>query len=166
MPKGSIASSLQEASKQTSHVVDRPMRHGIALGIARGMSFLHTQCNPPIVHGDVKPNNVLFDADLEPHLSDFGLTAWTRTPVDPTPSSSSAGSLGYVSPEANESGKLTQEADVYSFGMVLLELPTRRRPAVFNVQDEDIAKRVKRMLQLGEITEVFDPASVDLGPES
>jgi hypothetical protein len=55
---------------------------------------------------------------------------------------------------------------VYSFGMVLLELPTRRRPAVFNVQDEDIAKRVKRMLQLGEITEVFDPASVDLGPES
>jgi serine/threonine protein kinase len=45
---------------------------------------------------------VLLDADLEPHLSDFGLTAWTRTPVDPTPSSSSAGSLGYVSPEANE----------------------------------------------------------------
>jgi serine/threonine protein kinase len=109
---------------------------------------------------------VLFDADLEPHLSDFGLAARTRTPVDPTPSSSSAGSLGYVSPEAKESGELTQEADVYSFGRVLREVPTRRRPAVFNVQDEDIAKRVKRMLQLGEITEVFDPASVDLDPKS
>jgi serine/threonine protein kinase len=60
MPKGSIVSLLQEASKQTSHVLDRPMRDSIALGIAWGISFLHTQCNPPIVHGDVKPNNVLF----------------------------------------------------------------------------------------------------------
>jgi serine/threonine protein kinase len=166
MPNGSIASLLQEASQQTSHVLDRRMRHLIALGIARGISFLHTQCNPPIVHGDVKPNNLLFDADFEPHLSDFGLTASTRTPVDPTPSSSSVGSLGYVSPEAKESGELTQEADVYSFGIVLLELPTGRRPAVFNLQDEDIAKRVKRMLQLGEITEVFDPTLLDRDPES
>jgi len=142
------------------------MQHLIALGIARGMSFLHTQCNPPIVHGDVKPNNVLFDADFEPHLSDFGLTALTRTPVDPTPSSSSVGSLEYVSPEANESGELTQEADAYSFGMVLLELLTGRRPAVFNLQDENIVKRVKRMLQLREITEVFNPALPDLDPES
>jgi serine/threonine protein kinase len=156
MPKGSIASLLQEASKETSHVLDRPMRHRIALGIAGGISFLHTQCNPPIVHGDVKPNNVLLDADWEPHLSDFGLTALTRTAVDPTPSSSSVGSLGYVSPEANESGELIQEADVYSFGRVLLQLRTGRRPAVFNVQDEDIAKWGKRMLQLGEITKVFD----------
>jgi serine/threonine protein kinase len=75
MPKGSIASLLQEASKQSSHVLDGPMRHGIALGIARGISFLHTQCNPPIVHGDVKPNNVLLDANWEPHLSNFGFTA-------------------------------------------------------------------------------------------
>jgi serine/threonine protein kinase len=65
MPKGSIASLLQEASKQTSHVLDRPMRHSIAVGIARGISFLHTQCNPLIVHGDVKPNNVLFKWEKE-----------------------------------------------------------------------------------------------------
>jgi hypothetical protein len=55
---------------------------------------------------------------------------------------------------------------VYSFGIVLLELPTGRRPAIFNLQDEDIAKRAKRMLQLGEITEVFDPALLDPDPES
>jgi serine/threonine protein kinase len=72
------------------------MQHSIALGIARGISFLHTQRNPPIIQGDVKPNNVLFDADSEPHLSDFGLMALTRTPVDPTPSRSSVGSPGYV----------------------------------------------------------------------
>ncbi len=79
MPKGSIASLLQKASKETSHVLDRPMRHRIALGIAGGISFFHTQCNPPIVQGDVKPNNVLLDADWEPHLSYFGLMALTRT---------------------------------------------------------------------------------------
>ncbi len=156
MRNGSIASLLQEASKESSHVVDRPMRHGIDLGIAGGISFLDTQRNRPIVHGDVKLNNVLFDADFEPHLSDFGFTALTRTSVDPTPSSSSVGSLGYVSPEAKESGELIQEADAYSFGRVLLELSTGRRPAVFNVQDEDIAKRGKRTLQSREITEVFD----------
>jgi serine/threonine protein kinase len=131
---------------QSRVATDQPMRHRIALGIARGISFLHTKCNPPIVHGDVKPNNVLLDADWEPHLSDFGLTALTRIAVDPTPSSSSVGSLGYVSPEANESGELIQEADVYSFGRVLLQLSTRWRPAVFNVLDEDIAKWGKRML--------------------
>jgi serine/threonine protein kinase len=95
---------------------------------------------------------VLLDADWEPHLSNFGLTALTRIAVDPTPSSSLVGSLGYVSPEANELGELIQEADVYSFGRVLLQLPTGRRPVLFNMQDEDIAKWGKHMLQLGEIT--------------
>ncbi len=133
MPNGSIAYLLQEASKQTSHVLDRAMWHLIALGIARGISFLHTQCNPPMEQGDVKPNNVFFDADFEPHLSDFGLTTLTRIPVDPTPSWSLVGSLGYVSPEVNELGELTQEVDAYNFGIVLLELPTGRRLAVFNL---------------------------------
>ncbi len=95
---------------------------------------------------------MLLDVDWEPHLSNFGLTALTRIAVDPTPSSSSVGSLGYVSPQANESGELIQEADVYSFGRVLLQLSTGRRPVVFNVEDEDIAKWGKQMLQLGEIT--------------
>jgi len=71
MPNDSIASLLHEASKQTSHVLDRPMRHRITLGIARGISFLHTQCNPPTVQGDVKPNNMLLDVDLKPHLLDL-----------------------------------------------------------------------------------------------
>ncbi len=93
-------------------------------------------------------------------LGTTSLGFWThgldQNSLDPIPSSSSVGSLGYVSPEANESGELIQEADVYSFGRVLLQLPTGRRPAVFNVQDEDIAKWGQRMLQLGEITKVFD----------
>lgn len=166
MPNGNLASLLQEASQQDGHVLNWPMRHLIALGVARGLSFLHTHCNPPIIHGDVKPNNVQFDADFEAHLSDFGFERLSMTPTDPSSSSTPLGSIGYVSPEMGVSGQLTQEADVYSFGIVLLELLTGRRPVMFTSQDEDIVKWVKRMLQTGQISELFDPSLLELDPES
>ncbi|PHT47152.1 hypothetical protein CQW23_11360 [Capsicum baccatum] len=70
MPNGNLATLLQEASHQDGHVLNWPMRHLIALGIARGLAFLHSSS---MVHGDIKPQNVLFDADFEAHLSEFGL---------------------------------------------------------------------------------------------
>jgi serine/threonine protein kinase len=166
MPNGNLASLLQEASQQDGHVLNWPMRHLIALGVARGLSFLHTQCDPPIVHGDVKPNNVQFDADFEAHLSDFGFDRFSVTPTDPSSSSTPVGSRGYISPEANNSGHLTREADVYSFGIVLLELLTGRRPVMFTIHDEDIVKWVKRQLQAGQVSELFDPNLLELDPES
>lgn len=166
MPNGNLASLLQEASQQDGHVLNWPMRHLIALGVSRGLSFLHTQCDPPIVHGDVKPNNVQFDADFEAHLSEFGLDKLSVTPTDPSTSSTPVGSLGYVSPEATTSGQLSSAADVYSFGIVLLELLTGRRPVMFANQDEDIVKWVKRQLQSGQVSELFDPSLLDLDPES
>ena len=119
MPNGNLTSLLQEASQQGGHALNWPMRHLIALGVAQGLSFLHTHCDPPIIHGDVKPNNVQFDADFEAHLSDFGLERFTATPTNPSSSSNPVGSMGYVSPETGNSGQLTREADVYSFGIVL-----------------------------------------------
>ena len=123
MPNGNLGTLLQEASQQDGHVLNWPMRHLIALGIARGLAFLHSV---PIVHGDVKPQNVLFDADFEAHLSEFGLDRLTiATPNEQASSSSTPiGSLGYVSPEAASTGQATEESDVYSFGIVLLEILT------------------------------------------
>ncbi|CAK9263847.1 unnamed protein product [Sphagnum jensenii] len=171
MPNGNLASLLQEASQQDAgHVLNWPMRHLIALGVARGLSFLHTQCDPPIVHGDVKPNNVQFDADFEAHLSGFGFERFSAGTPTTDPSTSSTpvgGSRGYASPEAlNNSGQLTREADVYSFGIVLLELLTGRRPGMFTMHDEDIVKWVKRQLQAGQVSELFDPNLLHLDPES
>ncbi len=171
MPNGNLASLLQEASQQDAgHVLNWPMRHLIALGVARGLSFLHTQCDPPIVHGDVKPNNVQFDADFEAHLSGFGFERFSAGTPTTDPSTSSTpvgGSRGYASPEAlNNSGQLTREADVYSFGIVLLELLTGRRPGMFTMHDEDIVKWVKRQLQTGQVSELFDPNLLNLDPES
>eukprot|EP01018_Ginkgo_biloba_P023133 Gb_31871 [translate_table: standard] len=169
MPNGNLATLLQEASHQDGHILNWPMRHLIALGLARGLAFLHTHMNSPIVHGDVKPSNVQFDADFEAHLSDFGLERLAVRSIDPSSSSKAVGSFGYVSPEVNLTGQVTKEADVYSFGIVLLELLTGRRAVVFirdGEENEDIVKWVKRQLQTGQVSELFDPALLELDPES
>ncbi|GJU14495.1 probable LRR receptor-like serine/threonine-protein kinase [Tanacetum coccineum] len=165
MPNGNLATLLQEASHQDGHVLNWPMRHLIALGIARGISFLHSTT---MVHGDIKPQNVLFDADFEAHVSEFGLTplATNRSPeASATSTSGSVGTLGYVSPEAILTGEVTKESDVYSFGIVLLELLTGKKPVMFT-QDEDIVKWVKRQLQTGQVSELLEPGLLELDPES
>ncbi|KAL0332717.1 UNVERIFIED_CONTAM: putative LRR receptor-like serine/threonine-protein kinase [Sesamum calycinum] len=162
MPNGNLATLLQEASHQDGHILNWPMRHLIALGIARGLAFLHAAS---MVHGDVKPQNVLFDADFEAHLSDFGLDKLTvAAPAEPS-TSRSVGTLGYISPEATLTHEVTRESDVYSFGIVLLELLTGKKPVMFT-QDEDIVKWVKRQLQRGQISELLEPGLLELDPES
>lgn len=174
MPNGNLATLLQEASHQDGHILNWPMRHLIALGVARGLGFLHTAS---VVHGDVKPQNILFDADFEPHLSDFGLERLAVTlgaAAEAATTSASAtpvvGSLGYVAPDAAAAGQATREGDVYSFGIVLLELLTGKRPGMFMGGEgeggEDIVKWVKRQLQRGQVSELMEPGLLELDPES
>ncbi|XP_073052892.1 uncharacterized protein [Primulina eburnea] len=163
MPNGNLGTLLQEASHQEGHVLNWPMRHLIALGIARGLAFLHSVS---IIHGDVKPQNVLFDADFEAHLSDFGLDKVTiPTPAEASTSTTPVGTIGYVAPEATLTGEPSKEADVYSFGIVVLEILTGKKPVMFT-QDEDIVKWVKRQLQRGQVSELLEPGLLELDPES
>ncbi|KAL4297735.1 hypothetical protein GQ457_12G030870 [Hibiscus cannabinus] len=163
MPNGNLATLLQEASHQEGHMLNWPMLHLIALGIARGLAFLHSLS---LVHGDVKPQNVLFDADFEAHLSEFGLEKLIiANPAEASSSSTPVGTLGYVAQEAVLTGEATKEADVYSFGVVLLEILTGRKPVMFS-QDEDIVKWVKRKLEKGQISELLEPGLLELDPES
>ncbi|MQL91767.1 hypothetical protein Taro_024382 [Colocasia esculenta] len=176
MPNGNLATLLQEASHQDGHVLNWPMRHLIALGVARGLAFLHASS---IVHGDVKPQSVLFDADFEPHLTDFGLdrmvaaTTARGTSTSATVAAVGSMSLGYMSPEVAAAGgdQGSREGDVYSFGIVLLELLTGKRAATFAAAggeegEEDIVKWVKRQLQRGQIGELLEPGLLEIDPES
>ncbi|XP_047314865.1 probable LRR receptor-like serine/threonine-protein kinase At4g36180 [Impatiens glandulifera] len=160
MPNGNLDTLLREASHQDGHVLNWPMRHLIALGIAKGLAFLHSSGT---LHGDLKPQNVLFDADFEAHLSDFGLDKLVvhRTSTEPSTSKTTLGTIGYMSPEAT----MTKESDVYSYGIVLLELLTGKRPAMFG-ENEDIVKWVKGQLQKGQISELLEPGLIELDPES
>ncbi|KAL5976518.1 hypothetical protein ACLOJK_020851 [Asimina triloba] len=103
------------------------VRLRIALGSARGLAYLHHDCCPRIVHRDIKSSNILLDANMEPHVSDFGL-AKILVDEDAHVTTVVAGTFGYLAPEYLQSGRATEKSDVYSFGVLLLELITGKRP--------------------------------------
>ncbi|KAL6604883.1 hypothetical protein ACP70R_042827 [Stipagrostis hirtigluma subsp. patula] len=108
-------------------VMDWPTRLRIAIGAAKGLAYLHEDCHPRIIHRDIKSANILIDYAFEAQVADFGLAKLsndTHTHV----STRIMGTFGYLAPEYASSGKLTDRSDVFSFGVVLLELITGRKP--------------------------------------
>ncbi|CAH8386871.1 unnamed protein product [Eruca vesicaria subsp. sativa] len=103
------------------------VRLKIAQGAARGLAYLHRDCEPNVIHRDVKSSNILLDEKFEAHLADFGLARLLR-PYDTHVTTDLVGTLGYIPPEYSQSLIATCRGDVYSFGVVLLELVTGRRP--------------------------------------
>ncbi|KQK07015.1 proline-rich receptor-like protein kinase PERK1 isoform X2 [Brachypodium distachyon] len=108
-------------------VMEWPTRLRIALGAAKGLAYIHEDCHPKIIHRDIKSSNILLDFKFEAKVADFGLAKFTsdnNTHV----STRVMGTFGYLAPEYASSGKLTEKSDVFSFGVMLLELITGRRP--------------------------------------
>lgn len=106
----------------------------IAVGAARGLEYLHCKANPPVIYRDLKSANILLDNEFNPKLSDFGLAKLGPVGDNTHVSTRVMGTYGYCAPEYAMSGKLTLKSDIYSFGVVLLELITGRKAI-------DMAKR-------------------------
>ncbi|XP_042450973.1 LRR receptor-like serine/threonine-protein kinase SIK1 isoform X1 [Zingiber officinale] len=125
MENGSLWDLLHGPSKKVR--LDWDTRLKIAVGAAQGLSYLHHDCNPRIIHRDVKSSNILLDENFEAHLSDFGL-AKSISSAKTHASTYVLGTIGYIDPEYARTSRLTEKSDVYSFGIVLLELLTGKKP--------------------------------------
>ncbi|CAM0874963.1 unnamed protein product [Alopecurus aequalis] len=129
MPKGSLYDQLHhETSDRKS--LEWPMRLKIAIGAGRGLAWLHHTCNPRILHRNISSKCILLDDDYEPKISDFGL-ARLMNPIDTHLSTfvnGEFGDIGYVAPEYTHTLVATPKGDVFSFGVVLLELVTGEEP--------------------------------------
>ncbi|CAH9147627.1 unnamed protein product [Cuscuta epithymum] len=128
MPNGCLDKLLHDRSSNKELVLDWESRLRIAVGAARGLSYLHHDCIPHIIHRDIKSSNILLDQNMEAQVSDFGL-ATLMEPNKTHVSTLVAGTFGYLPPEYFDTGKATTKGDVYSFGVVLLELVTGRKPS-------------------------------------
>ncbi|XP_021293940.1 probable LRR receptor-like serine/threonine-protein kinase RFK1 isoform X2 [Herrania umbratica] len=134
-----------------------PTRHKICVGIARGLAFLHEESRLKIVHRDIKATNVLLDRDLNPKISDFGLAKLheeEKTHI----STRIAGTIGYIAPEYALWGYLTYKADVYSFGIVALELVSGKRNLNYGPGDKHtcLLDWACHLQQSGKLLELVD----------
>uniref|UniRef100_A0A803N4A9 non-specific serine/threonine protein kinase n=1 Tax=Chenopodium quinoa TaxID=63459 RepID=A0A803N4A9_CHEQI len=124
-PVSSMSGSVQQA------VLDWPARLKIAIDGAQGLSYMHNDCSPPIVHRDVKSSNILLDSEFNAKIADFGLAKILAKPGgEPNTVSAVAGSFGYMAPEYCYTSKVNEKIDIYSFGVVLLELVTGKEPHI------------------------------------
>ncbi|CAL5036479.1 unnamed protein product [Urochloa decumbens] len=124
MENGSLWDLLHGPSKKVK--LDWDTRLKIAVGAAQGLAYLHHDCNPRIVHRDVKSSNILLDENFEAHLSDFGIAKCVPAAKSHA-STYVLGTIGYIDPEYARTSRLNEKSDVYSFGIVLLELLTGKK---------------------------------------
>ncbi|KAJ6959271.1 rust resistance kinase Lr10-like [Populus alba x Populus x berolinensis] len=127
MPNGSLDRHL--FSREGSISLSWQKLHQISLGVARGIDYLHLGCDMQILHFDIKPHNILLDENFTPKVSDFGLARLYPTNGSITSLTAARGTIGYMAPELfyKNIGRVSYKADVYSFGMLLLEMAGKRK---------------------------------------
>lgn len=134
MPNGSLEKFIYDGIKQVNRQLGWPTLYKIAIGIARGLEYLHRGCKTRILHFDIKPHNILLDENFCPKISDFGLAKLYTTTESFVSIMGARGTIGYVAPEVacRNTGAISHKSDVYSYGMMILEMVGGRR----NVEED------------------------------
>ncbi|KAH7683542.1 Non-specific serine/threonine protein kinase protein [Dioscorea alata] len=159
MSNGSVASCLRERTP-SQPPLDWPTRRRIALGSARGLSYLHDHCDPKIIHRDVKAANILLDEEFEAVVGDFGL-AKLMDYKDTHVTTAVRGTIGHIAPEYLSTGKSSEKTDVFGYGIMLLELITGQRAfdlaRLANDDDVMLLDWVKGLLKEKKLEQLVDP---------
>ncbi|OAY71148.1 PTI1-like tyrosine-protein kinase [Ananas comosus] len=157
MPNLSLLSHLH-GQHAAECLLDWPRRMSIAIGAAEGTAYLHHQATPHIIHRDIKASNVLLDSEFEARVADFGFAK--LIPDGATHVTTKVkGTLGYLAPEYAMFGKASESCDVYSFGILLLEIASGKKPL------EKLSSAIKRTItewalplaRAGKFKEIADP---------
>ncbi|KAK9280811.1 hypothetical protein L1049_003700 [Liquidambar formosana] len=148
----------------TERKLSWPIRHKIAIGTARGLAYLHYGAQPTIIHRDIKASNILLDEKFEPKVADFGLAKFTPEGMTHL-STRVAGTMGYVAPEYALYGQLTERSDVFSFGVVLLELLSGKKALIgFNeTQTSLVTDWAWSLVREGRPLDVIEDGMPELG---
>ncbi|GLT60086.1 hypothetical protein SLA2020_328700 [Shorea laevis] len=159
VPNGSLCETL---SGKSGIKLDWTRRLKIALGVARGLAYLHELANPPIIHRDIKSTNILLDQRLTAKVADFSLSKPISDSEKGRVTTQVKGTIGYLDPKYHMTQQLTEKSDVYSFGLLLLELVVGRRPIE---EGKYIVREVRMALDkkkdLYSLHQILDPALVD-----
>ncbi|EYU21067.1 hypothetical protein MIMGU_mgv1a023848mg [Erythranthe guttata] len=136
LPNGSLEKSIFQAGSNRI-TLDWEKLKDIALGIAKGIEYLHEGCDQQILHFDIKPQNVLLDHNLNPKICDFGLAKLCSKEQSAVTMTAARGTMGYIAPEvlSRTFGRVSYKSDVYSFGMLLLEMVGGRKNEDRNVNN-------------------------------
>ncbi|KAJ8439555.1 hypothetical protein Cgig2_024142 [Carnegiea gigantea] len=152
IPNGNLFTALHGNSSKS---LEWEVRYKIALGVARGLHYLHKCCKHRIIHRDIKASNVLLGPDYEPQITDFGLAKWlpnkgTNHAILPI-----EGTFGYLAPEYFMHGIVDEKTDVFAFGILLLEIVTGRRPV--DSSKQSLLLWAMPLMESGKISELVDP---------
>ncbi|KAF8085806.1 hypothetical protein N665_0646s0009 [Sinapis alba] len=151
-PHGSLATMLFG----TEECMEWKIRYKVALGIADGLSYLHNDCPRRIIHRDIKASNILLSRDYEAQVSDFGLAKWLPENWPHHVVSPIEGTFGYMAPEYFIHGIVDEKIDVFSFGVLLLEIITGRR-AIDTASRQSIVAWANPFLVKNSVQDIVDP---------
>lgn len=164
LPGGNLANFIQERNEKAT---DWRILHKIAFDIAQALAYLHDQCVPRVLHRDVKPSNILLDNELNAYLSDFGLSRLLGT-SETHATTGVAGTFGYLAPEYAMTCRVSDKADVYSYGIVLLELLSDKKTLdpSFSAHENGftIVSWASMLLREGRAKDVFNHRLWETGP--